>query len=195
MSAADVVNTYSEADLANIIYEYGEERKSRAIARAIVTARKEVPIKTTGVLAALIRRVVKTSPKDMTDPCTRTFQALRIYVNRELDELRAGLVAATRVLKTDGRLVVITFHSLEDRIVKQFFQEHAGQAARPSRYLPDTVAAPALYALPDDKVVAVSDAEAARNPRARSAKLRAATRTAVPFTHALSEHPAKGGTR
>lgn len=180
-SAADVVNGYDEKALADIIYQYGEERQSRSVARAIVTARKEGSITSTQELATIIRRVIRKSPKDTSDPCTRTFQGLRIFVNRELDELDAALDAGITVLKEGGRLVVVTFHSLEDRMVKQFMQDKSGRTARPSRYAPDVVAASPVLNLPSTKALPPSDAETRRNPRARSAHLRVAIRTAAPL--------------
>ena len=187
-SAADLVNTSSETDLANLIYTFGEERKSRSIARAIVDERvSNGPITTTDALAAIIRRVVRTSPKDMTDPCTRTFQALRIAVNGELDELRAGIFAAVSVLKPNGRLIVVSFHSLEDRIVKQIFTDLSGRAPAPSRHTPGislttdaSVLAPVLRLL-TTRAIAASDTESRINPRSRSAKMRVAIRTDTPF--------------
>ncbi len=119
-TAADVIANASEADLANIIYIFGEERHSRGVARAIVAARKEAPITTTRALADIVAQVVRAKPGEI-HPATRTFQALRIFVNEELDELQLALAAAERVLKPGGRLVVVSFHSLEDRIVKNFF--------------------------------------------------------------------------
>lgn len=180
LSAADVVNDYDEKEIADILYLYGEERRARAIARAIIAARQDARIESTDALAAIIRRVVKTSPKDLIDPCTRSFQALRIFVNRELDELEAGLAAATRALKPQGRLVVVSFHSLEDRIVKQFLYRHAGRAGRPSRHLPEDTAAAPLYILHPARAQGPSAAECVRNPRARSAKMRVAIRTTAP---------------
>lgn len=180
-SAADVVNSRDEEELANIIYIYGEDRKSRSIARAIVAARKIARIETTDQLASIIRRVIRVSPKDQSDPCTRTFQALRIFVNTELDELSAALRSAMTILNTGGRLVVVTFHSLEDRIVKQFFQTHGGRAARPSRYAPDIEIAAPLLTLPTSKAIPPTEAEVRRNPRARSAHLRIAIRTDAPL--------------
>ncbi len=181
-SAADVVNTYTEGDIADILYTYGEERQSRRIARAILQARQEKPIATTQDLANIIRRVVHKSPKDSSDPATRSFQALRIFVNRELDELAQGLNAAVRVLKTGGRIVVVTFHSLEDRIVKQFFQDLSGRTARPSRHAPAVQDKTAILDLITQKPLSPNDDEIAQNPRARSARLRAAVRTAHPWT-------------
>ena len=180
-SAADIVNNCDEEDLANIIYQYGEERLSRRVARAIVEARREKKITRTLELAEIVRRVVPRS-KDGIDPATRTFQALRIAVNRELDELRNGLAAAEKILKEGGRLIVVSFHSLEDSIVKKFLNERAGRTASVSRYMPvsGTPIAPPTFTLPSSKPVAASAAESAANPRARSAKMRVAIRTAAP---------------
>ena len=177
-SAADVVAKASEADLAKIIYIFGEERHSRAVARAIVKVRDETPITTTRVLADIVSRVVHAKPGEI-HPATRTFQGLRIFVNEELDELRAALTASERVLKPDGRLVVVSFHSLEDRIVKNFLTER-GKRGGGSRHLPETEqAAPSFDILTKRPVTAGKD-ELSSNPRARSAKLRAAQRTAAP---------------
>jgi len=177
-TAADVIARASEADLANIIYIFGEERHSRAVARAIVTARREAPITTTRALADLVARVVRAKPGDI-HPATRTFQALRIFVNQELDELHCALTAAEAVLKPGGHLVVVSFHSLEDRIVKNFFNERAG-ASGGSRHAPQIAkAAPSFVILTKRPVVADRD-EVAANPRARSAKLRAGARTDAP---------------
>lgn len=183
ISAAEVVNTYDEAAIADILYTYGEEKKSRRIARAIVSTRKENPIKTTGHLASIIRSVMPKKGADPIDPCTRSFQALRIFVNDELDELRAALRAAVAVMSTGGRLVVVTFHSLEDRIVKQFMIDLSGRAAKPSRYAPAMDEAPAYLTLINTKAIAASEDEVRTNPRARSAKLRACVRTNVPLPH------------
>ncbi len=176
-SAADLVNRLDEADLANLIYDLGEERLSRRIAAAIVRAR---PITRTAELAQVIRRVMP--PKgDGIDPATRTFQALRIAVNDELGELTRGLSAAEHLLASGGRLAVVTFHSLEDRPVKTFFQRRAGKTPGGSRHLPTTAPsrAPSFRLLSNKPLVA--DKEEVRiNPRARSAKLRAAERTAAP---------------
>ncbi|HEY1309914.1 MAG TPA: 16S rRNA (cytosine(1402)-N(4))-methyltransferase RsmH [Pseudolabrys sp.] len=177
-SAADVVNAADERDLANIIFLLGEERHSRSVARAIVKARTESPIVTTRALSDVVARVVRSKPHEI-HPATRTFQALRIFVNDELGELTAALEAAERILKPGCRLVVVSFHSLEDRIVKTFLtgraetrggSRHAPQLDRP---------APSFNVLTKRPVVA-DDQEAARNPRARSAKLRAAERTSAP---------------
>jgi 16S rRNA (cytosine1402-N4)-methyltransferase len=181
-SAADVVATRSAEDLANIIYEYGEEPKSRAIARAIVKAREEAAIATTQQLVAAIARAVGPHrPHLKTHPATKTFQALRIYVNRELDELTQGLDAAERILAPGGRLVVVTFHSLEDRIVKRFFAERSGNLPSPSRHAPQAQASAApSFELFFKGHISPSEAEIAINPRARSAKLRAGRRTSAP---------------
>jgi 16S rRNA (cytosine1402-N4)-methyltransferase len=175
-TAADVVNTASEKLLADILYIYGEERRSRAIARAIVAAREEAPIKTTTALAEIVERVLGRGGQ--IHPATRTFQALRIYVNGELDELARGLSAAERMLREEGRLAVVTFHSLEDRIVKSFLAERSGKTASVSRHQPQTTRKTAAsFTLLNRKPIVASDREIARNPRARSAKLRAAIRT------------------
>ncbi len=180
-SAADVVRTRDAEDLANIIFEFGEEPRSRAIARAIVKARDEAAITTTKELVAAIERATGPHrPHIKTHPATKTFQALRIYVNRELDELTQGLDAAERILAAGGRLVVVTFHSLEDRIVKRFFAERSGNLPSPSRHAPQAQAvAPPSFELLFKGHIAPSDAEIAINPRARSAKLRAGRRTAA----------------
>ncbi len=177
-SAADVVNGYEEKELADIIYKYGEERHSRRVAKAIVEARREESITTTGQLAKIVRSVVWQA-KDKIDPATRTFQGLRIYVNDELGELERGLEAAEKILLPGGRLVVVTFHSLEDRIVKKFFKERSGGNARTNRYMPDTAQSgpQPTFKLVTRKPIAPTDAECRENPRARSSKLRCAIRT------------------
>jgi 16S rRNA (cytosine1402-N4)-methyltransferase len=188
-TAADVIATASEADLANIIYVFGEERHSRAVARAIVAARREAPITTTRALADLVARVVRAKPGDI-HPATRTFQGLRIFVNQELDELHRALSAAETVLKPGGRLAVVSFHSLEDRIVKNFFNARAKETGG-SRHAPRIARiAPSFVILTKRPVVADED-EVASNPRARSAKLRAAMRTDAPAhpPHALPAWP------
>jgi 16S rRNA (cytosine1402-N4)-methyltransferase len=186
-TAADVVAKASEADLANIIYIFGEERHSRGVARAIVAARKEAPIATTQALADIVGRVVRSKPNEI-HPATRTFQGLRIFVNAELDELHLALSAAERVLKPGGRLAVVSFHSLEDRIVKDFLNQR-GKAAGGSRHLPEMAQAVPSFQILTKRPVTPGDAEVSSNPRARSAKLRAAERTAVP-AHAAGALPA-----
>ncbi len=180
-TAADVVNGLSEAELAEIIGRLGEERAARRIARAIVRARAAAPIVRTGQLADVVRRVTGRS-HDGIDPATRTFQALRIYVNDELGELDRGLVAAERLLRPGGRLAVVSFHSLEDRRVKEFLRRRTGGEARPSRHQPDggtPARAPSFHLLRRGAAKATPD-EVTANPRARSARLRAAERTAAP---------------
>ena len=185
-TAADVIARASEADLANIIYIFGEERHSRAVARAIVAARKEAPIATTRALADIVSKVVRSKPGEI-HPATRTFQALRIFVNEELDELHLALAAAERVLKPGGRLAVVSFHSLEDRIVKNFLVERS-KSGGGSRHLPEIAqAAPSFVSL-TKRPVTPGDDEISANPRARSAKLRAAERTAAP-SHAAAPLP------
>jgi 16S rRNA (cytosine1402-N4)-methyltransferase len=180
-TAADVVAAASECDLANIIFLLGEERHSRAVARAIVAARKQKPIETTGALADIVAHVVRGKPGEI-HPATRTFQALRIFVNQELNELADGLAAAERILKPGGRLVVVSFHSLEDRIVKTFLTERSRTAAG-SRHLPAVDARPPTFSIITKRPVVADAVEIAGNPRARSAKLRAGERTqAAPRT-------------
>jgi 16S rRNA (cytosine1402-N4)-methyltransferase len=186
-TAADVVARASETDLANIIYIFGEERHSRAVARAIVAARKEAPITTTQALADIVGRVVRSKPNEI-HPATRTFQALRIFVNEELDELHLALAAAERVLKPGGRLVVVSFHSLEDRIVKDFLNQR-GKAGGGSRHLPELAQAAPSFQILTKRPVTPGEVEIAANPRARSAKLRAAERTAAP-AHPAGKLPA-----
>ena len=177
-TAADVVAKASEADLANIIYIFGEERHSRSLARAIVAARREAPITTTRALADIVARVVRSRPGEI-HPATRTFQALRIFVNEELDELHLALSAAEHVLRPGGRLVVVSFHSLEDRIVKNFLAER-GKASAGSRHLPEVAQPASSFQILTKRPVTPGDAEIAANPRARSAKLRAAERNDAP---------------
>jgi 16S rRNA (cytosine1402-N4)-methyltransferase len=186
-TAADVIAVASEADLANIIYIFGEERHSRGVARAIVAARKEAPITTTRALADIVAKVVRGKPNEI-HPATRTFQGLRIFVNEELDELHLALSAAERVLKPGGRLAVVSFHSLEDRIVKNFLVER-GKSASGSRHLPEVTQAAPSFVILTKRPVTPDDDEIAANPRARSAKLRAAERTAAP-AHAAAALPA-----
>jgi len=180
-SAADLVNGSSEQELADIIHILGEERQARRIARAIVEARSKTPILTTGQLAKIVRRIVRKS-RDGNDPATRTFMALRIRVNDELDELRRGLRAAENILTPGGRLAVVTFHSLEDRIVKRFLRSHSGQSGRSSRHLPDNqVSQPdPSFRLVRRGTIRPQASEIARNSRSRSAQLRVAERTGSP---------------
>lgn len=178
MTAADFVNEAAEGEIADIIYRYGDEHRSRRIARAIVAAR---PINTTAELAGVVRRAVGHKPGAPKDPATKTFQAIRIHINRELDELTDGLEAAERLLKPGGRLAIVTFHSLEDRIVKQFFRQRSGAEGSGSRHMPDVKGKTVQPSFAKaDKAVRPSDREVAGNPRARSATLRSATRTDAP---------------
>jgi 16S rRNA (cytosine1402-N4)-methyltransferase len=179
LSAADVVSDYSAERLADIIYVFGEEPRSRAIGRAIAKARTETRIETTRQLASAIERATGPHrPHMRTHPATKTFQALRIYVNDELGQLVDALVAAERVLRLGGRLVIVTFHSLEDRIAKQFLAERTGNMASTSRHAPGPITQrePSFRLLHKGHISA-TDAELVQNPRARSAKLRAAVRT------------------
>ena len=177
MSAADFVNEADEDAIADVLYQYGDEKKSRRVARAIVAAR---PITRTGELASVVRRALGYKPHDKKDPSTRSFQAIRIHVNRELDELAAGLAAAERALKPGGRLAVVTFHSLEDRMVKRFLRDRSGSAPTGSRHLPMSFDGPAPSFEGVGRGVKAGDDELVRNPRARSATLRTARRTAAP---------------
>ncbi|MCB9978823.1 MAG: 16S rRNA (cytosine(1402)-N(4))-methyltransferase RsmH [Rhodospirillales bacterium] len=173
-TAADIVNTAPQTELERIIRDYGEERFARKVAAEIVRVRREAPILTTFALADLVRRVVRRSPKDQIDPATRTFQALRIAVNDELGELERALEAAQALLNPGGRLIVVTFHSLEDGIVKTFLRERSGAGPSGSRHLPDQVRAAATFSVPLRKPLEPSADECSRNPRARSARLRCA---------------------
>ncbi len=173
-SAADLVNAAEQKELADLIYKYGEERKSRWIAKKIIELRKNAPIRTTFELADIVRSVVPKS-KDGIDPATRTFQALRIAVNDELGELERALDAAENILNPGGRMVVVSFHSLEDRIVKAVFKEKSGRAANASRYAPAAQNNEAVvFDLLTNKALTPSAKEVAENSRSRSAKLRAA---------------------
>ncbi|MSO71996.1 MAG: 16S rRNA (cytosine(1402)-N(4))-methyltransferase RsmH [Rhodospirillaceae bacterium] len=181
-SAADVVNTLSEKELSDIIFTYGEERHARRVARAIVEARRERPFSRTLRLADVIRAEVRRS-QDGIDPATRTFQALRIYVNDELGELERGLLGAEKLLRPGGILAVVSFHSLEDRIVKTFLKARSGSALRPSRHTLASLAgssATATFKPLSRRPIGPSDGEVAINPRARSARLRIAERTPAP---------------
>lgn len=176
-SAADFVNTADEAEIADVLFHYGEERQSRRVARAIVAAR---PLTTTGELARVVRKALGHRPGAPKDPATRSFQAIRIHVNAELDELREGLEGAEALLRSGGRLAVVSFHSLEDRIVKQFLREASGAMAGGSRHMPQVQTGDAATFASVSKAVRPSEAEVIRNPRARSATLRSAIRTAAP---------------
>ncbi|WP_068072040.1 16S rRNA (cytosine(1402)-N(4))-methyltransferase RsmH [Novosphingobium lentum] len=176
-SAADFLNEADEAAIADVLYQYGEERQSRRIARAIVAAR---PLETTGQFAHVVRKALGYRPGAPKDPATRSFQAVRIHVNGELDELVEGLAAAERLLAPGGRLAVVSFHSLEDRIVKQFLREASGSQGGGSRHVPMAATTePARFDKPSP-AIRPGEAEQARNPRARSATLRWASRTAAP---------------
>ena len=180
-SAADFVNTAEESAIADVLFQYGEERQSRRVARAIVAAR---PLSTTGELAGVVRRALGHRPGAPKDPATRSFQAIRIHVNAELDELAEALAAAETLLRAGGRLAVVSFHSLEDRIVKQFLRQASGALAAGSRHVPLAPAAAAPSFAGVSKAIRAGAGELARNPRARSATLRAATRTAAPARNA-----------
>jgi 16S rRNA (cytosine1402-N4)-methyltransferase len=177
-SAADLVNNLSESALANLIYIYGEERFARRVARAIVAARREAPLTRTAELARIVRAAVPVS--GTIDPATRTFQALRTEVNDELGELERALLAAERLLAPGGRLVIVAFQSLEDRKVKDFLRQRSAAAPHGSRHRPSLPARAPSFRLIARKPIMPGAAELARNPRARSARLRAAERTAAP---------------
>ena len=176
-TAAEFLNQAEEAEIARILRDYGEEPRARTIARAIVAAR---PLERTSQLAAIVRRAVGHRPGQKTDPATRTFQAIRIHLNAELDELEQGLEAAERSLKAGGRIAVVTFHSLEDRIVKRFFRERSGGTPAGSRHRPALVDPNEPTFERVAKPVSPSERELAANPRARSARLRSAVRTSAP---------------
>jgi len=181
-SARDIVNSLGEQELAEILFKLGEERRSRAIAKAIVKRRAEAPIATTAELADIVAGVLGLTREEKKHPATRTFQGLRLYLNEELDELARGLSAAERLLEAGGRLAVVTFHSLEDRIAKRFFASRSAPPARASRHLPEAggeIPAPSFQLL-NRRPVEPNQAEIRRNPRARSARLRAAERTGAP---------------
>jgi 16S rRNA (cytosine1402-N4)-methyltransferase len=181
-SAADLVNAMAERPLADLIFTFGEERQARRIARAIVAARDLAPIETTDRLAEIVRRAIGGKPNPMAiDPATRTFQALRIAVNDELGEIDRGLAAAEQLLAPHGRLAVVSFHSLEDRRVKQYLRDRAGAAPKGSRHLPvaeQEEAKPVFRLIAAGGIIA-SEAELAENPRSRSARLRVAEKVAA----------------
>lgn len=179
MNAADFLNNAPEEEIANVLYRYGEEPRSRRVAKAIVEAR---PLERTGQLANIVRKALGYKPHDKKDPATRTFQAIRIHVNRELEELERGLEAAEAILEEGGRLAVVTFHSLEDRIVKQFLRNRSGGEAGGSRHMPQRQTGPLPTFAKPAKAVRPGEAELARNPRARSATLRSAIRTSAPVS-------------
>lgn len=178
-TAADLINNADEAELADILFHYGEERASRRIAREIVKARAEAPITRTRQLVQIIERSLPRPKPGQSHPATRSFQALRIAVNAEFEELVEGLEAAERALKPGGRLAVVSFHSLEDRIVKRFIQQRSGGGGRANRYAPDRPEdAPRFVAV--GKSIEADEEELSRNPRSRSARLRVARRTDAP---------------
>jgi len=179
-SAADLCNTASEAVLADILFHYGEERASRRIARAIVKARDVAPLVTTRDLAQIVERQLPRPKPGQAHPATRTFQAIRIAVNDEFGELASGLEAAERALAPGGWLAVVSFHSLEDRMVKRFFQQRGGQAGQGSRHAPPTEAFEPAFQVVTRKAIEADDGERAANPRARSARLRVGRRTEAP---------------
>jgi 16S rRNA (cytosine1402-N4)-methyltransferase len=180
-TAADFLNAAREEDIADVLYRYGEERQSRRVARAIVAAR---PLATTGDLARVVRKALGYRPGAPKDPATRTFQAVRIHVNAELDELETGLRGAETLLREGGRLAVVTFHSLEDRIVKRFLREAAATNQGTSRHRPEAKGGTPPTFARVSRAVRPSEAEIVRNPRARSATLRAALRTGAPAREA-----------
>lgn len=180
LNAADIVNSADEGALADILYHYGEERLSRRIARAIVRARTEAPIETTGQLAEIVESCLPRAKPGQSHPATRSFQALRIAVNAEYDELYEGLMAAERALKPGGMLAVVTFHSVEDRMVKRFLAARSGRSGRANRYAPQAAEDAPQFETLTRKAVGPDEAELARNPRARSARLRVARRTDAP---------------
>ena len=176
-SAADLCNELEEEELADIIYLYGEERASRRIAKAIVKAR---PLTTTLQLAKIVESCLPRPKPGQSHPATRTFQALRIAVNDEYGQLAEGLMAAERALKPGGLLAVVTFHSVEDRMTKRFFQSRSGRTANANRYAPELAQEKPAFEMVEKKAIGPDDQELAENPRSRSAKLRVARRTDAP---------------
>ncbi len=176
-SAADLCNELDEEELADIIYLYGEERASRRIAKAIVKAR---PLTTTLQLAKIVESCLPRPKPGQSHPATRTFQALRIAVNDEYGQLAEGLMAAERALKPGGLLAVVTFHSVEDRMTKRFFQSRSGRTANANRYAPELAQEKPAFEMVEKKAIGPDDQELAENPRSRSAKLRVARRTDAP---------------
>ncbi len=187
-TAADFLNHAEEAEIARVLKEYGEEPRARAVARAIVAAR---PLTRTAELAAVVRKALGYRTGQKSDPATRTFQAIRIHLNAELDELEQGLRAAERSLRPGGRLAVVTFHSLEDRIVKRFLKTRSGDVPSGSRHRPMVAKGPSPTFEQVAKPVSPSEAELARNPRARSARLRTAVRTDAPAWDQLKVAPGR----
>ncbi len=179
-SAADLVNSASEEDLADILYHYGEERQARRIARAICRARAEAPIETTTGLVEIVERQLPRPKPGQSHPATRSFKSIGIAVNDEFGQLAAGLEAAERALKPGGKLAVVTFHSLEDRVVKRYLQLAASSGGGGSRYAPERGPETPRFTLTPKKPIAADDDELRANPRARSARLRIATRTDAP---------------
>ena len=183
LTAADLVNDTPEAELANILFLYGEERASRRIAKSIVRVREDAPIETTLQLAGIVERCLPRPKPGQTHPATRSFQAIRIAVNDEYGALIEGLEAAERALRPGGQLAVVTFHSIEDRMVKRFLQIRAGTTGGGSRHAPRTEQPDPQFTLKSRKAIVADAQELDENPRARSAKLRVATRTEAPAGH------------
>ena len=181
-SAADLIAELTEAQIADVLFHFGEERASRRIAKAIVKAREEEPVTTTLRLAGIIEKCLPRPKPGQSHPATRSFQGLRIAVNAEYEELFNGLLAAERALKPGGLLAVVTFHSVEDRMVKRFFQHRAGKTGRANRWAPEQEEVPSQFELVTRKAVGPDDQELAENPRARSARLRVGRRTDAPAT-------------
>lgn len=176
-TAADLINTLSENELADILYLYGEERASRRIASAILRFREVAPITTTRAFSRIVEGCLPRAKPGQSHPATRCFQAIRIAVNDEYGELVGGLEAAERALKPGGKLAIVTFHSIEDRMAKRFFQARSGGGGRANRYAPEVVEAEAQFTLKSRKAIGPDDQELIENPRARSAKLRVGVRT------------------